>query len=180
MRILNAGCGSQTFGTHFIDISPKRADVLKCDLDKQVIPFPDDFFNIVLAENVMEHLRNPGNAIKEMIRVLKPGGELVIITDNASYLGYHCGSRTHYGAYEEKAEKGDCHYALYTSWHLKNHLNGMKGVRCKYMARAGQRSRNLLVLGFLFILGLFAEHLACPQVAIVGMKREGDHGNNKG
>ncbi|MEM2955026.1 MAG: class I SAM-dependent methyltransferase, partial [Candidatus Nanoarchaeia archaeon] len=87
--ILNVGCGDETYGTHFVDLYPSRPEVIKCDLGKEKLPFPDNFFDEVYSKNVLEHLKNPGFALEEMKRVLKKGGELVLITDNAGYLFHH-------------------------------------------------------------------------------------------
>ena len=41
----------------------------KCDVDTEKLPFPDNYFDEVYSKNLLEHLRNPGFALKEMIRV---------------------------------------------------------------------------------------------------------------
>jgi ubiquinone/menaquinone biosynthesis C-methylase UbiE len=73
-KILNVGCGSETYGTHFIDLYPSRKEVIKCDVDKEKIPFPNSYFDEVYCKNIFEHLRNPGHLIEEAHRVLKKGG----------------------------------------------------------------------------------------------------------
>jgi ubiquinone/menaquinone biosynthesis C-methylase UbiE len=51
------------------------------DADK--IPFPNDFFDIVISAWVLEHLADPTKAFTEIYRVLKPGGKVVFLTPNA-------------------------------------------------------------------------------------------------
>lgn len=124
MKILNAGCGHQVYGTHFIDKYPKREEVLKCDLDEETIPFPDEFFDKIYSKSLIEHLRNLGAAMGEFRRVLKPGGELSIVTDNAPYWLFHLGSKKeHYGDYEANPIGGseDMHFALFTPTHIENY-----------------------------------------------------------
>lgn len=45
--------------------------------DGHDLPFASDSFDVVLANNVIEHLRDPAGGVAEMRRVLKPGGELL-------------------------------------------------------------------------------------------------------
>jgi len=42
------------------------------------LPFPDDYFDMVICSEVLEHIPDQERAIKEMTRVLKPGGDLVV------------------------------------------------------------------------------------------------------
>lgn len=48
--------------------------------DAHHLPFADDVFDQVFAFNVFEHLREPERAAAEILRVLKPGGSVVIHT----------------------------------------------------------------------------------------------------
>ena len=57
-------CGNVTF---------RQANILALD-------FPDESFDVVVAANVIHLLDDPGAALKEMYRVCRPGGRLVIPT----------------------------------------------------------------------------------------------------
>ena len=46
------------------------------------IPFPADSFDLVFADNVLEHLENPQEVFAEVQRVLKPGGLFLVKTPN--------------------------------------------------------------------------------------------------
>jgi SAM-dependent methyltransferase len=46
------------------------------------IPFQDESFDLVFANNLLEHLRDPNAVFREVCRVLKPGGVFVIKTPN--------------------------------------------------------------------------------------------------
>jgi SAM-dependent methyltransferase len=49
------------------------------------IPYPDDTFDLVFADNVMEHLADPLGALTEVKRVLKPGGSFLFKTPNKTH-----------------------------------------------------------------------------------------------
>jgi ubiquinone/menaquinone biosynthesis C-methylase UbiE len=42
------------------------------------LPFPDASFDVVFAHQVLQHLREPGAAIREMLRVLRSGGLIAV------------------------------------------------------------------------------------------------------
>ncbi len=48
--------------------------------------FPDDFFDIVLCNDLIEHLENPRRALTNMRRVLRAGGILYITTPNLNWV----------------------------------------------------------------------------------------------
>ena len=59
---------------YFKSISHAGAEFLKGSAYN--IPFPDNFFDLVICSEVLEHLHEYNDAVKEMHRVLKPGGKL--------------------------------------------------------------------------------------------------------
>jgi len=52
------------------------------DLDEP-LPFPDASFDVVVAGELLEHLRDPRQLVAEARRVLRPGGTLVASVPNA-------------------------------------------------------------------------------------------------
>lgn len=48
--------------------------------DPLTLPFTKDNFDIVLSGSTLEHVERPWLLVPEMVRVLRPGGMLVIIT----------------------------------------------------------------------------------------------------
>jgi ubiquinone/menaquinone biosynthesis C-methylase UbiE len=63
---------------------PEYNDVSFVKGDAQVLPFEDESFDVALCLEVIEHTVSPGRALKEINRVLKPDGILVLGTPNAS------------------------------------------------------------------------------------------------
>ena len=49
------------------------------------IPYPNAEFDIVVANNVLEHLEKPGEVFREIARVLKPGGYFIAKTPNRNH-----------------------------------------------------------------------------------------------
>jgi SAM-dependent methyltransferase len=85
-RFLNAGCGSRdirsflrqrgvTVVTRY-DIQSDDPDVVIGPLES--MPFPDASFDSVLCNAVLEHVADAEAAIRELTRVVRPGGHLVV------------------------------------------------------------------------------------------------------
>lgn len=63
-----------------LDDTPQFADV------GEVLPIPDESADLVILQEVIEHLPNQLFALQEISRVLKPGGELFLTTPSRSSL----------------------------------------------------------------------------------------------
>ena len=48
----------------------------RADLNKELLPFDDDMFDLVVVSHVIEHLQNPVEFFGHCVRVCKPGGLL--------------------------------------------------------------------------------------------------------
>lgn len=95
---LEVGCGTgaitRTFRhrvTHLVvtDISERlasetaaRNNAVGRAEDATNLSFDDDSFDLVVSSECIEHVPVPARAIGEMLRVLKPGGHLVLTTPN--------------------------------------------------------------------------------------------------
>ena len=77
------GLAAQVCG---IDPDPRVAGNPYLDEGKEglgeAIPYPDNFFDLVFADNVLEHLPEPERVFRELLRVLKPGGYFLAKTPN--------------------------------------------------------------------------------------------------
>ena len=58
-----------------------------CNVDVEPLPFEAGYFDLVLFASVIEHLYNPHTVLKEIARVLRPGGILLLEAPNAVALG---------------------------------------------------------------------------------------------
>jgi len=122
-KILNLGCGNDMFGTHRVDRMPTIATTHVFDVEKGLM-FPDEYFDEIYERNLLEHLRNVGFHLEECYRVLKKGGILTLITDNAACTRFYTFG-THTGRYEKlrrETNPDDRHYGIFTVNHLRNHL----------------------------------------------------------
>ena len=95
-KVLDVGCGNgflsqlyPNFDITGIDVSdgmlahnPHRW--IKASAEK--IPFPDDHFDYVVCRSLLHHLENPHVGLKEMFRVLKPGGKWSCYDPNHNFV----------------------------------------------------------------------------------------------
>jgi len=88
-RLLDAGAGagiyeslvtSKGYDYFGIDVKPRGARVRYGDVTD--IPFHDDYFDATICVDVIEEVKNDLRALKEIRRVLKPRGVLVLHTPN--------------------------------------------------------------------------------------------------
>lgn len=88
-KLLDIGCGRAEFLKGFIRCGVQgyavdqstlaekycpEAELKNSDIENEGIPYPDDFFDVVYSKSVIEHFHYPERLVKEMFRVLKPGG----------------------------------------------------------------------------------------------------------
>ena len=64
----------------------KKFEVYKVDIEKEPLPLPDGAFDLVVCNQVLEHLKNIYRPLSEMDRVVKTGGFLLIGVPNLSGL----------------------------------------------------------------------------------------------
>ncbi len=89
MRILRGKCArvvGTDIGTDALE-NP-YLDEVRLFLPGEPVPYPDESFDVLLADCVLEHLPDPAAFFAEARRLLKPGGSLCLRTSNLlSYFG---------------------------------------------------------------------------------------------
>jgi SAM-dependent methyltransferase len=87
-RLLDVGCGTKPYRELFtvdeylgLDIDNSRTRETACAdyyYSGGEFPVSDNSFDVVLCNQVLEHVFNPDEFLAEIIRVLKPGGKLLL------------------------------------------------------------------------------------------------------
>jgi SAM-dependent methyltransferase len=91
MRTLDVGCGiNKKAGAIGIDRNPaSRADVL-CELDRFPYPFRDSSFDSLQAVHVIEHVSDVIRTMEEFHRLVRAGGEVLIVTPHYTDFSSFC------------------------------------------------------------------------------------------
>jgi ubiquinone/menaquinone biosynthesis C-methylase UbiE len=127
--ILDVGCGNGWVAKEFLpkgkqvyslDISATNPSIVKklyssekhfgVAADSFHLPFSSDSFDCVIASEIIEHVFDPAAFIKELFRVVKKRGSLIITTPYKEkiiyYLCIHCNQKTpanaHINSFDEK------------------------------------------------------------------------------
>ena len=138
LRVLDLGCGdgraidilkrmSPTARYSGVDIesSPEVASRRRTDgdfytYDGTTLPFEDASFDVVFSQQVFEHVRHPDRVVREIERVLAPGGRFV---GSVSYLepyhSYSIFNFTPYGVFRVVEDNG---------LHLREMRPGVEGL----------------------------------------------------
>lgn len=100
VNILDVGCGTGLLMTELkeyniegIDVSPRAVAFCKergltnvTEGSAEHIPRPDNQYDVILALDVIEHIKDDLGSLREMKRVLKPGGYLILFVPAFMFL----------------------------------------------------------------------------------------------
>ena len=103
-RLLDVGCGNghflsqmQNLGWEVVGVEPDREAVRVArghtglavhQGTLEEVVFPDNSFDAVTMNHVIEHAAHPIRTLMACRRVLKPGGQLVVVTPNTESVGH--------------------------------------------------------------------------------------------
>jgi SAM-dependent methyltransferase len=121
-RLRGRGCAVVS-----LDPSPgMHADVLARAED---IPFEDGSFDVVVAGELLEHLRDPRRVVSEVLRVLRPGGTFVASVPNA----YRLKNRLRF-LLGRNPEDDPTHLQMFAPHDLRTLLAGFEDVHLHLIA----------------------------------------------
>jgi len=180
--LLDVGCGEggyfymyKELGIKYTGIDPDASVLRRHEPVKiasaEDIPFRSSSFDTVVCMDVLEHAKDPDDAMSEIRRVLMPGGKLIISVANARYpasydllnailrpFGRHM--RIGYWAWG--------HRRLYLREDFRNLLQS-NGFCIEHM----EEYTHGFVTAFMSYLPYFSVHVAAPVIKKFGMKNSG-------
>ncbi|HET6919452.1 MAG TPA: class I SAM-dependent methyltransferase [Jiangellaceae bacterium] len=114
--------------------------------DAERLPYPNSTFDLVLGHAVLHHLPDVEQCVREMLRVLRPGGRLVI-----------CGEPTRYGDFIARRLSR-------ATWWLATRITRLPGVRTRWgrPAEVLAESSHAAALEAVVDLHTFDPDFPCP------------------
>ncbi|QGY45337.1 methyltransferase domain-containing protein [Maribellus comscasis] len=131
-KILDVGCGKAWVAK---ELCPRGCEVVSMDIslentsealkrypfenhaavvaDVFSLPFKENVFDYIVASEIIEHVADPAKFVENLIRVLKPGGSLIVTTPYKEKIRYslcvHCNNPTplhaHIHSFDERILK---------------------------------------------------------------------------
>lgn len=93
-RCLHVGCGERPIpGAVNIDPNPDRARWRDEDWDVHALPCPDKSFDVVVTSHVLQSVDDVDLAMREMARVLRPGGVMAHVIPDHRFAPLRCDPR---------------------------------------------------------------------------------------
>ena len=116
-RILDVGCGdgfhlgllrqygNKTWKLEGVDLDQKAVKAAtKAGLDVhlgrvQDVNLPENSYDMVFMIQTIEHLEDPPQVLKTIFKLLRKGGQLIIVTDNTDSIDFNWFKNGHWGGY---------------------------------------------------------------------------------
>ncbi len=100
-RVLDAGCGNGLYTAKFIEQCHAQAEAFEIEFERvaearyhvphavvargEALPYPNNYFDAVFSNEVIEHVDSDQQMAAELVRVTKPGGRIMIFCPNRWY-----------------------------------------------------------------------------------------------
>jgi ubiquinone/menaquinone biosynthesis C-methylase UbiE len=154
-RILDAGCGNGRHCKYILRRADSDARISAFDISQRMLkranrrlksrriqyvaadltrlPYADDYFDAIVCGWVLEHLPDPKPGLRELTRILSPGGKMLLMTTEDTLAGAMCSNLWHcrtYSRHELRQVSEECglvwHRPLYfTRLHRLFKLGGI-------------------------------------------------------
>jgi ubiquinone/menaquinone biosynthesis C-methylase UbiE len=154
-RILDAGCGNGRYSQFLLSEADADAIITGFDYSRQMLqrarkrlqnrrvtqvaadltrlPYADACFDAIVCGWVLEHLPDPKPGLRELARVLRPGGKLLLLATEDSFTGALCSRLWHCRTYNRQelraiAEECGLHWGRelwFSEFHEKLRLGGI-------------------------------------------------------
>lgn len=147
-RVLEIGCGRGGFSRYLAERQARvtaadfsdaavaiTRDLLngfnECDArvaDIQAIPFSDGAFDLVISLETLEHVPDPDKGLRELVRVTRPGGRLIVTTPN------YFGGQGLYRFYRERVTGrpfSECGQPINQPLTLHGRVRALKRLGCR-------------------------------------------------
>jgi ubiquinone/menaquinone biosynthesis C-methylase UbiE len=127
-RILDAGCGNGRYTRFLLREAASDASITVFDYSQQMLlrararlrtmrvtqvaadlgrlPYADECFDGAVCGWVLEHLPNPEPGLRQLARVLRPGGKLLLLTTEDTLTGALCSRLWHCRTYNRARLRG--------------------------------------------------------------------------
>src|SRR5206468_676712 len=129
-RILDAGCGNGRYSVHLLRHADDDARLTAFDLSQKMLvrarkrlgsdrvtfaaadvtrlPYPAGEFDAAVCGWVLEHLSGPRPGLRELARVLQPGGRLLLMCTEDTFNGAWCSRLWHCRTYNRRELRAAC------------------------------------------------------------------------
>jgi glycosyltransferase involved in cell wall biosynthesis/SAM-dependent methyltransferase len=141
-RILDVGCsggllaerlrerGHKVVGVDYLEIPGVRErtdEFFQADLNQGLPPEVGEGYDIVIAGDIVEHLMRPDHALREISRVLRPGGQVLLSVPNFAHWYPRVRVATGLFGYDRRGILDDTHLRFFTRLTLRRLVR-----RCGY------------------------------------------------
>jgi 2-polyprenyl-3-methyl-5-hydroxy-6-metoxy-1,4-benzoquinol methylase len=156
-KFLDVGCGSGTFLAIMSCFNMKCCDVEPGEIDQQLAKeysldiknctleeanYPDNYFDVITMNHVLEHVTSPTMTLREINRILKPRGTLILAVPQSNCLAYRLFGR-HWVALDIPR-----HLFTFSKKTIKEYLKrtGLRIERIRYNSTSFQFQGSLLYM----------------------------------